>query len=62
MRSFYIHISIVFLIGTIACKQEATTVQEGANQNGQSQNAESADQEAAKPSDASAIEDMIIPF
>lgn len=54
MRSFYIHFSIVFLLGTMACKQEATTVQEGASQSVPGQNTESATQDASKLSDGSA--------
>ena len=51
MRSFYIHVSIVFLLGTIACKQDATTTQEGSAQDVQNQTTESTPQEAAKPTD-----------
>lgn len=54
MRSFYIHFSIVFLLGTMACKQDATTVQEGTNQATPAQNTEGTTQEAPKPTDAAA--------
>lgn len=54
MRSFYIHFSIVFLLGTIACKQEATTVQEGTTQSVPGQNTADAAPEASKLSDGSA--------
>ena len=54
MRSFYIHFSIVFLLVTMACKQESTTVQEGASQNVQGQGAEAAAPESSKLSDGTA--------
>lgn len=54
MRSFYIHFSIVLLLGTIACKQEATTDQEGATQSVPGQNTTGAAQESSKLSDGSA--------
>lgn len=54
MRSFYIHFSIVLLFGTMACKQESTTVQEGATQSVTSQNTEGVAQESSKLSDGSA--------
>lgn len=51
MRSFYIHFSIVCLLGTIACKQEATTAQEGT---ASTPNTEGTTQEVVKPTDAAA--------
>ena len=54
MRSFYIHFSIVLLFGTIACKQDASSVQENGAQSVTGPNAEGTTQESSKLSDGSA--------